>query len=116
MCWIVRLAWAVQILSADLTLRQHMENPSAGPLGKASWKVRKAADGVERGELTDHSKQKQLRQTLLQMATMFPVGFCLCAYPTYPIPYQLSLSILLVSGVNVEVNERDDLLGPLGLQ
>ena len=106
----------MQILSADLTMRQHMKQPSAGPLGKASWKMSKAADGVQRGELTDHGKQKQLRQTLLQMATMFPVGSCLCAYPTYPIPYQLSPSILLVSGIDVRVNERDDLLGLLGLQ
>ena len=73
----------LQVLCADLTLQQHLPKPSASLLGRASRVMSSAADRVRKGELLDHSKQKQLRQSLLQMATMFPVRVCKCQDPAF---------------------------------
>ena len=57
-----------------------MPKPSASLLRKANWAISNAADLVRKGELLDHCKHKQLRHTLLQMTTMFPVGACSCDF------------------------------------
>lgn len=64
----------MQILCAELTIREHMPKVTSNVLGKSAWALSQAADAVRQGKQLDHMKHSQLRRYLLQITTIVSVS------------------------------------------